>query len=304
MNPTPPPGAAPAALPPASPTDLFLVFNGLALRGFGGVLPFAQRTLVEDRAWMSNDEFVEMLALAQVLPGPNICNLALMVGDRFFGLRGAFAALAGMIAALCAQGMSLEQSAVAGVHLHGAAAADRRAHAGRHVGGQRRAGDRHGDQAVGLPARAPARLAVRRRGLRDGRRAALAADLGAARTGLGLDRGGLAPGRPMSTADLLELFTRFLLFSLLAIGGGITVVPEMHRLMVEQQHWLTDAQFTSSIALAQAAPGPNVLFVALMGWNVGLNAGGGLGGGNLGRGGGGAHRQGPAGEVRRDSLDA
>ena len=99
MNPTPPPGAAPAALPPASPTDLFLVFNGLALRGFGGVLPFAQRTLVEDRAWMSNDEFVEMLALAQVLPGPNICNLALMVGDRFFGLRGAFAALAGMIAA-------------------------------------------------------------------------------------------------------------------------------------------------------------------------------------------------------------
>ena len=45
------------------------------------------------------------------------------------------------------------------------------------------------------------------------------------------------------------------------------------------QHWLTDSQFTSSVALAQAAPGPNVLFVALMGWNVGLNAGGGLGGG-------------------------
>lgn len=85
--------------PPASPSALFLVFNGLALRGFGGVLPYAQRTLVEDRAWMSNDEFVEMLALAQVLPGPNICNLALMVGDRFFGLRGAFAALAGMMAA-------------------------------------------------------------------------------------------------------------------------------------------------------------------------------------------------------------
>lgn len=94
-----PPAPAPAGRPPASPTDLFLVFNGLALRGFGGVLPFAQRTLVEQRAWMSNDQFVEMLALAQVLPGPNICNLALMVGDRFFGLRGAFAALAGMMAA-------------------------------------------------------------------------------------------------------------------------------------------------------------------------------------------------------------
>lgn len=94
-----PPAISPTGPPPASPTDLFLVFNGLALRGFGGVLPFAQRTLVEERAWMSNDEFVELLALAQVLPGPNICNLALMVGDRFFGLRGAFAALAGMMAA-------------------------------------------------------------------------------------------------------------------------------------------------------------------------------------------------------------
>lgn len=99
MTAAPPPAPAPDGRAPASPADLFLVFNGLALRGFGGVLPFAQRTLVEQRAWMSNDQFVEMLALAQVLPGPNICNLALMVGDRFFGLRGAFAALAGMMAA-------------------------------------------------------------------------------------------------------------------------------------------------------------------------------------------------------------
>mgnify|MGYP001494831661 FL=1 len=99
MTAAPPPAPAPDGRAPASPADLFLVFNGLALRGFGGVLPFAQRTLVEQRAWMSNDQFVEMLALAQVLPGPNICNLALMVGDRFFGLRGAFAALAGLMAA-------------------------------------------------------------------------------------------------------------------------------------------------------------------------------------------------------------
>ena len=52
------------------------------------------------------------------------------------------------------------------------------------------------------------------------------------------------------------------------------MTPEMHRYLVDQQHWLTDPQFTASIAIAQAAPGPNVLFVALMGWNVGLNAGG------------------------------
>lgn len=73
-------------------------------------------------------------------------------------------------------------------------------------------------------------------------------------------------------ADLLALFLHFLMLSLLAIGGAITTAPEMHRYLVGQQHWLTDTQFTTSIALAQAAPGPNVLFVAVLGWNVaGLN---------------------------------
>lgn len=77
----------------------------------------------------------------------------------------------------------------------------------------------------------------------------------------------------MSHADLLELFGRFLLLSLLAIGGGITVVPEMHRLMVERHGWLTDPQFSASIALAQASPGPNILLVTVMGWNAGGWAG-------------------------------
>lgn len=84
---------------PTSVAELFRVFNGLALRGFGGVLPFAQRAIVEERRWLTPQAFAEALSLAQVLPGPNICNLALMIGDRFFGLRGAFAALAGMMAA-------------------------------------------------------------------------------------------------------------------------------------------------------------------------------------------------------------
>jgi chromate transporter len=77
----------------------------------------------------------------------------------------------------------------------------------------------------------------------------------------------------VSHADLLELFARFLLMSLLAIGGGITVVPEMHRLMVGQHGWLTDAQFAASISLAQASPGPNILLVTVMGWNAGGWAG-------------------------------
>ncbi|PKO43636.1 MAG: chromate transporter [Betaproteobacteria bacterium HGW-Betaproteobacteria-3] len=79
----------------------------------------------------------------------------------------------------------------------------------------------------------------------------------------------------LSAADWLTLFTHFASLSLLAVGGAITTAPDMHRFLVTDQQWLTEAQFTSSIAIAQAAPGPNVLFVALMGWNVGLNAAGG-----------------------------
>jgi chromate transporter len=86
----------------------------------------------------------------------------------------------------------------------------------------------------------------------------------------------------LTAADWLALFTHFATLSLLAVGGAITTAPDMHRFLVNDQHWLTEAQFTSSIALAQAAPGPNVMFVALMGWNVGLNAGGGLSAGWMG----------------------
>lgn len=93
-------GAAPRAdelATPASNRELFIAFTGLSLQGFGGVLPVAQRVLVERRRWLTKEQFVEMLAVSQVLPGPNIVNLALMFGDRCFGLRGAFAALAGML---------------------------------------------------------------------------------------------------------------------------------------------------------------------------------------------------------------
>jgi chromate transporter len=75
-------------------------------------------------------------------------------------------------------------------------------------------------------------------------------------------------------SDWLALFGHYLTLSLMSIGGAITAAPEMHRYLVEQQHWLSESQFAASVALAQAAPGPNVLFVALMGWHVGINAGG------------------------------
>lgn len=82
---------------PASCGALFRTFNRLALQGFGGVLPVAHRTLVEQERWLSAQQFVELLTLGQVLPGPNIINMAIIIGDRFFGWRGALAAVAGLL---------------------------------------------------------------------------------------------------------------------------------------------------------------------------------------------------------------
>jgi len=76
------------------------------------------------------------------------------------------------------------------------------------------------------------------------------------------------PHVALTAAELLGLFGHFLVLSLLAVGGAITTAPDMHRYMVGEHQWITDAQFTTSIAIAQAAPGPNVLFVAVLGWNV------------------------------------
>lgn len=84
---------------PTSKTDLFISFTILALQGFGGVLAVAQRELVERKRWMTQTQFVEEWAVAQILPGPNVINLCLMVGGRYFGLPGALAAMAGMLAA-------------------------------------------------------------------------------------------------------------------------------------------------------------------------------------------------------------
>jgi chromate transporter len=78
----------------------------------------------------------------------------------------------------------------------------------------------------------------------------------------------------LTAGDWLSVFAHYLILSLLSIGGSIATAPDMHRYLVDEHGWLTDPQFNSSIAIAQSAPGPNVLFVALLGWNVGFNAGG------------------------------
>jgi chromate transporter len=93
------PAAAPIEKPPqpGSLTELFFSFAFLALQGFGGVLAIVQRELVEKKGWLTREEFVEDWAVAQIMPGPNVVNLSLMLGGRYFGLRGAMVALAGML---------------------------------------------------------------------------------------------------------------------------------------------------------------------------------------------------------------
>ena len=89
-----PPAERPA---PQSLTDLFVAFTSLALHGFGGVLPWAQRTIVEDRRWLSREEFLEVLAFGQLLPGPNIINVGIIIGHRYFGWRGSVVAVTGLV---------------------------------------------------------------------------------------------------------------------------------------------------------------------------------------------------------------
>src|SRR3954471_6221102 len=91
------PDAAPPRPHPTSEADLFISFTLLALQGFGGVLAVVQRELVDRKQWLTREEFIEDWAVAQIMPGPNVVNLALMIGGRHFGLRGAMVALAGIL---------------------------------------------------------------------------------------------------------------------------------------------------------------------------------------------------------------
>lgn len=91
--------ALPAQAPRPGGRDLFVAFLGVGLSGFGGVLPFARRALVERRSWLTETDFNETLSLCQSLPGPNVVNLSIVVGSRFAGVKGALACASGLIVA-------------------------------------------------------------------------------------------------------------------------------------------------------------------------------------------------------------
>jgi chromate transporter len=88
-----------AASPAPSAGALFAGFFGIGIIGFGGVLPWARRMVVEQRRWLTAGEFTDLLALCQFLPGPNIVNMSVAIGARFHGARGSLAAVVGLLAA-------------------------------------------------------------------------------------------------------------------------------------------------------------------------------------------------------------
>ncbi|MEG0141940.1 MAG: chromate transporter [Comamonas sp.] len=98
LGPTPPSALLNERPRPSHLRELFWSLTFLALQGFGGVLAVVQRELVEKRQWLSNEEFMEDWAVAQIMPGPNVVNLSIMLGERYFGWRGALVGLCGMLA--------------------------------------------------------------------------------------------------------------------------------------------------------------------------------------------------------------
>src|SRR4051794_6190544 len=101
MSPDSPPAAVPATDVPAFTQpgliELFVEFAKLSLAGFGGVLVFARRAIVDQHRWMTAEDFNETFALCQFLPGPNIVNLSMVFGSRFRGIAGGIAAFAGLL---------------------------------------------------------------------------------------------------------------------------------------------------------------------------------------------------------------
>jgi len=84
--------------PPRSALELLVGFASIGARSLGGVLPWAHRVIVEERGWMAEEDFADVLALCQFLPGPNIANMAVVLGRRWFGVRGALAGFLGLMA--------------------------------------------------------------------------------------------------------------------------------------------------------------------------------------------------------------
>ncbi len=241
--------------------DLFLGFFKLGALAFGGTGPLSRAIIVDDRRWLDEAEFASLLGLCQALPGANTCNLAIMIGEKFCGPSGALAALAGLLLAPLAILVAVASffTAMSGnadvrAALFGATAAG----AGLAIGTAIKMAQKIPFDPVVLAIAGAIFAAVALFGL----------PLPAALAVL-LPVSFIARRRQAMKDDLLvSLFLRFAGISLLAVGGATAALPEAHRQIVTQMHWLTPEQFAQTFAIAQTSPGPNVIVFSLFGWRL------------------------------------
>ena len=220
---------------------------------------------VEEKRWMTAEEFNDVYALCQFLPGPNIVNLTAVFGSRMRGPTGALAAWSGFLlvpfCVMLAAAMLYER--------YGDVEAVRRVLTGI------------APAAAGLiiatvakmaapmfRSLGPAPFVVVATAVAIGLDA-LAAALGDADDGAGQHRSCLVGAAMKGDGDILfALAVQFAIMSLLALGGANAVVPEMHRQAVELRGWMSEREFADMFAISQAAPGPNVMMVTLIGYHV------------------------------------
>ena len=265
-SPSQPTSAAAPLQPRPSLTELFVAFATISLSGFGGVLAWSRRMMVEERKWLTPEQFNETYALCAFLPGGNILNFSVIFGSRFRGALGAIAAAAGLMGpplllVLCIGAiyahygdvpalrhmLSGVASAAAGLMMATVAKMARPLFRSRAVTGPLIALATFASIGV-LQWPLPLVLVV-----------IVPASIAAAIMGAVMNAGG---------GTLLTLAGYFALLSLFAIGGGNSAVPEMHRFAVDVEHWLSNQQFADSFALAQLTPGPNIIIVTLIGYHV------------------------------------
>ena len=241
----------------------------MSLAGFGGVLAWARRSIVDQHRWMTAEEFNETFALCHFLPGPNIVNLSVVFGSRFGGVAGRLAAFAGLIGP-----PMVIATVLAGLYAHfGDLDALRRALAGVACA------------AVGLLIAVVLRMMMPLIRKRDAMGMLI---LVAVFIAIGVLRlpmqAVLLVAIPLSLHDHLfsahaglrmngagqiwTLIWTFGLMSLFAVGGANSAIPEMHRVAVDVHRWMTDRQFADMFAISQLSPGPNVLIVTLIGYSV------------------------------------
>jgi chromate transport protein ChrA len=219
--------------------------------------------LVEERAWLTDREFAELIGMCQVLPGPNVVNLSVMLGARWQGPVGSLLALTGILFVPVVAVLILATFYASVAHTPLPAA-----HC-RCVGSGRGTDHRHGDSTHHRIAATDAFSAAGCGRLFGRRRCASAAALGARRRGPAGHRRRMASVAMNASFDLLfEIAWRFASLSLLAIGGINALLPEFHRVVVDVEGWMTSAEFADLFALAQLAPGPNAMVVSLLGWKV------------------------------------